>query len=139
MNLPQGETMHNVKVIGCATYQDGNAIGTYDENSYSNTMLYDVKFPDEEIKENSANIIAENMYAHIDAEVIFHSLLDYILDFKKDGNTVDKEDIYVTTKSGKRRVCKTTAGWKLLVLWKNVTEKWIPLSFVKNSKTFEVE
>ena len=74
-------------------------------------MVYDVEFPDGEIKKYSANIIAENMYAHIDAEVIFHSLLDYILDFKKDGNTVDKEDIYVTTKSGKRRVCKTTAGW----------------------------
>ena len=32
MNLPQGEAMHNVKVIGWATYQDGNVIGTYDDN-----------------------------------------------------------------------------------------------------------
>ena len=46
-NLPQGEAMQNSKCIGRDTDQDGNAIGTYDENSYSNTMLYDVKFPDE--------------------------------------------------------------------------------------------
>ena len=31
-NLTQGETMHNAKVIVRATDQDGNIIGTYDEN-----------------------------------------------------------------------------------------------------------
>ena len=79
------------------------------------------------------------MYAQLDAEVFSHLLMDSILYFKKDDNAVYKEDIYFNTKSGQRRVCKTTAGWKLLVLWKNGTEKWIPLSVVKNSKTFEVE
>ena len=46
MNFPQGEAIQNAKVIGHATDQDGNFIGTYDDNPYYNTMLYDVKLPD---------------------------------------------------------------------------------------------
>ena len=38
--------MQNSKVIVRATDQDGNVIGTYDSNPYSNTMVYDVEFPD---------------------------------------------------------------------------------------------
>ena len=78
------------------------------------------------------------MYDQVDAEGFYHSLLDSILDFKKDVNAVDNEDMYVNTKSGQHCVRKTTAGWKLLVLWKNGTEQWISLSVMKNSNTFEV-
>ena len=46
INLPQGEAIHNAKVIGRATDKYGNVIGAYDDNPYSNTMLYDVEFPD---------------------------------------------------------------------------------------------
>ena len=41
-NLPQGEAIQNAKVIVCATDQYGNVTRTYDENPYSNTMVYDV-------------------------------------------------------------------------------------------------
>ena len=44
--MPQGEAMQNSKVIGRATDQYGNIIGTYDDNPYSNIMVYDVEFPD---------------------------------------------------------------------------------------------
>ena len=53
------------------------------------------------------------MYAQVDAEGFYQSLMDSILYFKKDDNAVYKEDIYFNTKSGQRRVCKTTAGWYL--------------------------
>ena len=78
------------------------------------------------------------MYAQVDAEGFSHSLLYSILYFKKYGNVVDKEDMYVTTNSGKRHARKTTAGWKLLVLRNNGTKKWILLSVMKNSKPVEV-
>ena len=78
------------------------------------------------------------MYAQVDAEGFYHSLLDSILDFKKDGNVFDKEDIYVTTNSGHRHVHNTTDSWKLVVLWENGTEQLIPLSIMKNSKPVEV-
>ena len=97
-------------------------------------MVYDVEFPDGQIKDYSANLITENMYAQVDAEAFSHSLLYLVLYFKNYDNAVDKEDMYVTTKSGQRRARKTASGWKLLVLWKKVTEKWIPLSIMNNSK-----
>ena len=78
------------------------------------------------------------MYAQLDAEGFSYSLLDSILEIKKDGNVVDKEYMYVTTKSGQRRVRKTNSGWKLLVLWKNGTEQWTPLSVMKNYNPVEV-
>ena len=100
INMPQGEATNNAKVISRATDQDGNFIGTYYENPYSNTMVYDVEFLDGEIKEYSANVIVENMYAQVDAKRFSYSHLDSILDFKKNNNSVDKEDMYVTNKSG---------------------------------------
>ena len=106
MNFPQGEAIQNAKVIGHATDQDGNFIGTYDYNPYYYTMLYDLKLPDGEMKEYIANLIAENMYAQVYSEGFSHSLLDSILDFKKDGNRVDKEERYVTTKSLQHRVLR---------------------------------
>ena len=101
-------------------------------------MVYDVEFPDGEIKKYSANIIAENRYAEVYAEGFFHSLLDSILDFKKDENAADKGEMYVTTNSGQRHVCKTTASWKLLVIRKNGTDQWTPLSVMNNSNPVEV-
>ena len=59
MNQPQEEAMKNSKVIGLATDQYGNVIGTYDDNPYSNTMVYDVEFLDGYIKEYSENAISE--------------------------------------------------------------------------------
>ena len=61
------------------------------------------------------------MYAPVDAKWFSHSLMDSILDFKKDGDAVDKEYMYVTTNSGQRRSCKTTVDWELIILWKNGT------------------
>ena len=33
---------------------------------------------------------------------------------------------------------KTTCGWKFLVLWKDVSETWVPLRDMKESHTIEV-
>ena len=63
LSLPQGEEMRNAKVIGRSKDSDGEVIGTYDENPFLNTIIYDVEFPDGEIKEYAANVIAENMYS----------------------------------------------------------------------------
>ena len=78
------------------------------------------------------------MYAQVDAKGFYYLPLDSILNFKKDWNTVDKENRYVTTKSGQRRACKTTSGWKPLVLWNNGTEQWIPLSVMNNYNHVDV-
>ena len=89
-------------------------------------MIYDVEFPDCDVKEYAASLIADNMYAQVDKEGFTYNLLDSILDFSVDSKLIEKNQ-YITTKSGQRKPIKTTKGWKLKVLWKDGTEEWIPL------------
>ena len=136
--LPQGEEMQAAKVIRRSKDADGNIIGTYDDNPMLNSLVYDVEFPDGEIREYSANVIAENMFSQVDANGHQHTLLDSIIDFERTPSAVDKSDMYITTKSGQRRLRQTTDGWNLLVLWKDGSQQWIPLKIMKESNPVEV-
>jgi hypothetical protein len=138
LRLPQGENLQSAKVIGRSKDEHGLNVGTYDSNPLLNTMLYDVEFPDGAIREYSANIIAENIYAQVDTEGHSYNILDGIVDYKKESNATSKSDKYIMTKSGQRRLRKSTAGWKLLVAWKDGSEQWIPLSVMKESNPIEV-
>ena len=44
----------------------------------------------------------------------------------------------MTTRSGNRRIIKTTVGRKLIVHWKDVTQQWVPLKLLKKSDPLEV-
>jgi hypothetical protein len=136
--LPQGDTMQQAKVIQRSKSPSGDTVGTYDSNPLLNSILYDVEFPDGAIKEYSANIIAENMYSQIDSDGYSNTLLDSIIDYRSDGNAITKENKYVMTKSGQRRLRKTTEGWKLLVLFKDGSEQWIPLKILKETNPLDV-
>ena len=48
-------------VIGRIICPDGKTTGTYSDDLMLNTMIYNVEFPDGQVKEYSTNIIAENM------------------------------------------------------------------------------
>ena len=85
-------------------------------------MVYDVEFPDGVINEYTANIIAENMYAQVDPDAHSHAILDCIIDFKKDDKALSKDDMYITTKSGHRRVRQSTSGWYFLIRYKDDSE-----------------
>ena len=54
-----------------------------DINPFLNTTIYDVEFPDGEIREYCANVIAENMYSQVDAEGYRYQLLDTIFIINK--------------------------------------------------------
>ncbi len=133
LNMPQGEEMRHAKVIGRSKDADGNIVGTYHDDPMLNSLVYDVEFPDGQVKEYAANVIAENMYAQVDADGHIHSLLDSIVDFAKDERAVERADMYISTKSGQRRIRKTTVGWKLLIKWKDGSEQWLPLATMKES------
>ena len=109
LHLPQREDMKSARVVGRSKDVDRNIIGAYSDDPILNSISYDVEFPDGEIKKCSANVIAESMCAQVDAESFHHSLLDAILDYKRDDKAVDKADMYITTKSGQRRLRKTTS------------------------------
>ena len=78
------------------------------------------------------------MYAQVDTKGNHYILLDSIIDFATDGNAVQNGDEYITTRRGQRRLRNTTAGWKLLVIWKDSSEQWIPLAYMKASNPVEV-
>ena len=137
LNLPQGEELRKAKVIGRTTDENGRVIGTYDQNPFLNTTIYNVQFPDGEVKEYAANVIAENLYSQVDDEGHTIHVLDAIVDYRRDGNAVDKADMYISTRSGQRRMRHTTSGWHLLVQWKNGEEEWMPLKLLKESYPVE--
>ena len=61
-----------------------------------------------------------------------------IIDYRKDeGTAIPKSDKWIVTKRGGRRLRKSTAGWSLLVQWKDGSESWIPLRTMKESHPVE--
>eukprot|EP00957_Ditylum_brightwellii_P187110 14251456-Ditylum_brightwellii.AAC.1 len=80
-----------------------------------NTMIYDVEFPDGRLREYAANIIAENMLTQVDSDDYTKTLMELIVDYKKDeAVAVVTNDMYIVTPRGQKRACKTTQGWRLL-------------------------
>ena len=103
-----------------------------------NTLSYDVVFDDGEVKEYSANVIAENMFSQVDQDGYHVQMLDSIVDHASEDDAVRKENQYITTRSGTKRLRKSTRGWNLLVKWQHGGEQWIPLSILKESKPVKV-
>ena len=136
--LPQGEDIKSARVIGRSKTNDGTVLGNYDPNPLLNSIVYDVEFPDGAIKQYAANIIAQNMYSQVDSDGHQSQLLEAIIDYSKDDNAVHKSDKYTVTRSGRRRLRQTTAGWKLLVRWKDGNEQWVPLKLLKESNPVDV-
>ena len=139
VQLQQGNDMTNARVTQRALGPDGTTVGSYDDNPMLNSIVYEVEFPNGEIKEYSANVIAENMLTQVDSDGFTLTMMEGIVDFKKDPATaVPKDDMYVITKRGQKRLRTTTVGWKLLVKWRDQSESWIPLKDLKESHPVEV-
>jgi hypothetical protein len=66
--LQQGDRLQLGKVNRRSVDDSGNIIGTYSENPIMNSIVYEVEFPDGELKEYAANILAENMLSQVDDE-----------------------------------------------------------------------
>ena len=93
---------------------DGRTTWTYHDNPFNNTITYDIEFPDGQVKEYGANIIAENMLTQVVSDGFSLSLMDSIIDHQRDpSQALPMEDKHITTKSGQKPLRKTTKGWKL--------------------------
>ncbi len=66
--LPRGDNMVLGKVINCKRDADDNPIGTAHSNPIFDTRLYQVQFPEGQVEEYSANVIAQNLYSQLDSE-----------------------------------------------------------------------
>ena len=103
-----------------------------------NSLLHDVEFPDGQVKEYSANLIADNMLTRVDSDGFYITLLEAIIDYHKDDTAVYNSDKYVITSKGSRRLRMITQGQKMKVLWRDGTESWTSLKDLKESNPFEV-
>ena len=139
VQLQLGEEMVNGKVIQRTIGPDGQVTGTYDNNPFLNSIIYDVEFPDGQVKEYAANIIAENMLTQVDSDSMSTTLMEAIVDHRRDDEkALQHHDKYVHTKNGRRHLRKTTKGWELLIKWKDKSESWIKLADMKESHPVEV-
>lgn len=138
VQLQLDDEVRTARVTKRAIGPDGKTTGTYDDNPVLNSVVYEVEFPDGQVKEYSANVIAENMLTQVDSEGFSTTLMEAIVDHRRDpAVATSKDDKYVITKSGQKRLRKTTVGWKLLVRWRNGNEDWIPLKDLKESNPVE--
>ena len=89
-----------------ATYQ-GHII----YNPAHNSMVYEVEFPDREVREYTANVIAENMLSQVDHEGYSTTLMAGIIDYKKDEQIAyAKGNAHIIDKNSRKRQKKTTKG-----------------------------
>ena len=127
------------KVIQRTIGPDGQVTGTYDNNTYLNSIIYDVEFPDGQVKEYAANTIAENMLTQVDSDGMSTTLMEAIVDhLRDDEKALQHHDKYVQTKNGRHHLRETTKGWERLIKWKDKSESWIKLADMKESHPVEV-
>ncbi len=67
VQLQLGENMTSAKVKARALDSNGSLVRNYHDNPMMNSIIYEVEFPDGQVKEYSANTIAENMLARVDS------------------------------------------------------------------------
>ena len=132
--IQNGNEMAMGKVARRSLDADGRTTGTYHDNPFLNTITYDVEFPDGQVKEYGANIIAENMLTQVDLDGYSLSLMDSIIDHQRDlSQAIPMEDKHITTMSRQKQLRKTTKGWKLLIKWKDKSKAWINLADLKEA------
>eukprot|EP00957_Ditylum_brightwellii_P168853 12852281-Ditylum_brightwellii.AAC.1 len=65
------------------------------------------------------------MLTRVDYEGLTTTMMEGIIDNARDENTaVHIKDKYVRTHFNQRRLIKSTAGWKLQILWNDKSESW---------------
>jgi hypothetical protein len=131
VSLQTGEEMTVGRVTQCAIGPDGHGAGTYDDNPFLNTLIYEAEFP------YAANIIAENMLTQVDSDGYSITMMKGIIDYRKDDSAaVPKSDMYVVTNRGQKKM--KNFGWRLLIQWADDSESWIALKDMKESHPVEV-
>jgi hypothetical protein len=96
--------MQSLLNFRCAKDIHGELIGSYNSNPLLNLMLYDMEFPDGQIKQYGANVITENMYSQVNEEGYSTTIIDSINDYQKESNTIAMSQKFAhTTKSGQKQ------------------------------------
>ena len=90
------------------------------------------------MKDYAENVITKNMLSQVEDKVYSVTLVDSILDYRRDNSAVYKAAKYVVTRRVKRWLRNTTQGSKPIFAWKDSSETWITLRDIKESNTVNV-
>ena len=96
--LPHGEEQVMAKVLRKSVDENGQVIGAHNDNPLLNTLVYDVEFPDGDVKKYAANLISENVLSQVDPNGYYKNTMEAILDHKRDGTAVTMADKFFKTK-----------------------------------------
>ena len=136
--LPHGGEMLKAKVVGRKKDANGNPMGKRNNNPLLDSRTYEVEFPDGSTDAFTANLIAENILSQVDAEGKSYAIISEIVDHRKNGDALSKDDAMKNTRSGGSTMRHTTKGWALQVEWKDGTTSWVPLKDLKESNPVEL-
>jgi len=104
VQLQHGSKLERGRVVKRAIGPDGTTAGEYNENPILNSVVYEVEFPDGDVQEYAANVIAENMLSQVDSDGYSLSLIQGIVDHRSNSSAVPKSEKYIITQSGQRRL-----------------------------------
>jgi hypothetical protein len=138
VSLPIGNELVSAKVCRRKRMLDGSVTGKANKNPILDTRTYEVEFPDGQIAEFSANVIAQNMYEMCGTEGNQYLLLSGIIGHRKEESALNCDDMYVKPGSN-QQLKRTTKGWKLCVEWKDGSTSWERLADLKESNPVELE
>ncbi len=112
-------------IVGRKRNQDGNLVGTFNNNPLLNTHVYLGEFPDGHVMEYSANIIAEAIYDDVNDENVETLLFDQIIGHEQDHTaiTIQEANLIKERERDNKTVCGsnncrpllTTKGWRICV------------------------
>ena len=118
--------------------KNGIPIGTANDNPILDTRIYEVEFPDGYRTSLAANAIAENLFAQVDDNGNRHVLFSEIIDHRTNGKELKQQDAFVVTSTGTKRRRESTAGWEILVMWKDGSTTWVALKDMKAAYPVQV-
>ena len=73
-------------------------VGQHHKNPLLNSLMYDIEFPNGDVRKYAANIIAVNLLAQVDPEGYHTNVLEAVLYHKRDGTAVPMSGKYFKTK-----------------------------------------
>ena len=98
------------KMVRSGVDNEGRLVGTFNDNSLLNTLLYECKIDDGTTRAYSANAIASNVFIELDAGGHSSSLHYEIVDHKSSGEATKMADKYLITKTGTKRMSMAGAS-----------------------------
>ena len=97
-------------------------------------MIYEVYYLNGQIKDYSANYIADNTLNHFYSAVSSPTMTKAVIDYWRDKYmSVLKDYMCIVKIWGQERPKKTTIGWYLQERWSDGSESWIILKDLKDS------